>query len=271
MEFSSARLISPKLRQYAIFGDSQGIYKLRSTTLLILIGTMLTGACAVAEPTPYRAVYKATYKGVPISATGIRELKQNENGDYVLSSIARAFVATVEESTTFSAETDNAVRPLEYRYDRRGIGRKRSDLLRFDWDEMVVARVSESDAWERDMPAGVQDKLSYQQKMREELLAAFEAGEDWPVMTYQVAEDDGRIREYTFRVVGEELIKVPAGTFNTIKAERVRDHNRRTTYFWLAPDHEFLLVRFEHSEADGDGFKLLLKNAELAGKPISGD
>lgn len=234
---------------------------------------MLAAICLAgtsnAEPTPYRAIYKATYNGVPISATGIRELREDENGHYVLSSIAKAFVARIEESTTFTTDADTAVKPLEYRYDRRGIGRKESDLLRFDWEDMTVSRVAETEDWERDMPPGVQDKLSYQQVMREDLMAAFEAGNEWPVMTYQVAEDDGRIREYRFRVVGEEQVEVPAGTFNTIKAERVRDHNRRTTYFWLAPDYEFLLIRFEQTEADGDGFKLLLKEAELAGSTIS--
>lgn len=260
----------PKLRQNAIVSDSQGIYKLRPTRMNVaaLVLLLTTVSQAIAEPTPYRAVYKATYNGVPISATGIRELRQDESGRFVLSSVAKAFVATIEESTTFTTGGTANVRPHEYRYDRRGIGRKESDLLRFDWDEMTVARVAEEDAWTRDMPEGVQDRLSYQQEMREELLAAFIAGEPWPEMSYQVAEDDGRIREYRFRVVGEETVHVPAGTFKTIKAERVRNHDRRTTHFWLAPEQEFLLIRFEQTEADGDGFKLFLKEAELAGTEV---
>lgn len=239
-------------------------------TICLLLVTLMLAATATADPTPYRAVYKATYNGVPIGATGIRELEQNEQGHYVLSSIAKSFIATIEETTTFDWSPDQAIRPLEYQYHRRGLGKNESDVLKFHRDDMRVERVAEKDAWERDYPAGIQDKLSYQQEMRHELTAAAEAGEDWPEMTYHVAEDDGRIREYTFRVIDRETVEVPAGEFDTVKAERVRDHDRRTTYFWLAPAHEFLLVRLEHTEDDGGGFKLLLKDAQLAGEPVVG-
>ena len=258
-----------RFRHDGIVRERPGIYKLRTSSTLITLLLIMLSVPLAADPTPYRAVYKATYKGVPISATGIRELTKTDDGHYLLTSVAKAIVATVEESTKFRA-IDEQVRPVEYRYDRRGIGRKESDLLRFDWESMQVSRIADDNAWERDISRGIQDKLSYQQEMREELIKAKEASLPWPEMTYQVAEDDGRIREYRFHVVGEETVSVPAGTFHTIKAERVRDHSKRSTHFWLAPEHEFMLVRFEHQEDDGDGFKLLLREATLNGETVAG-
>lgn len=254
----------------AIVIESSGIYKLRLTSLLMSL-LILASSASIAEPTPYRAVYKASYNGVPISATGIRELSRTDDGGYVLRSEARAFIASVKETTHF--EIKDGITPLEYQYHRKGIGKNESDVLKFDWQHMQVARVAEENAWERDMVAGTQDKLSYQLEMRDELARAWKAGTNWtdtawPEMSYQVAEDDGRIREYRFRVEGQETVDVPAGKFDTIKATRVRDDSARETHFWLAPDYDFLLVRFEHKEEDGGGFKLLLKTAEFDGEPI---
>ncbi len=241
---------------------------MRLTTYLMIWSLVLAASHAGAEPTPYRAVYKASYNGVPISATGIRELRRTVDGQFVLSSIAKSILASVTETTTFDLGGSETIRPLQYEYERTGIGRNRADILRFDWEAQKVVRIADQDGWERDLEPGMHDRLSYQQEMREDLLAAQRSGSDWPEMVYTVAEDDGRIREYRFRVVSEESIEVPAGQFNTIKAERVREHAERITHFWLAPEYDFLLVRFEQTEQDGGGFKLLLRSADFGGEPL---
>ena len=70
-----------------------------ATIISLFICCLIDSAQVAAEPTPFRAVYKADYKGLPVSAVGIRELKKVEGGIYQLSSTAKSFFASVSEKS----------------------------------------------------------------------------------------------------------------------------------------------------------------------------
>ena len=218
------------------------------------------------QPSLFRAVYKADYKGLPISAKGIRELTRDEAGNYLLSSQASALFASITETSKFKIEGSNVI-PLEYQYHRSGIGKKRDAVLSFNWETGTVLNDVQNQPWSMEVPTGAMDKLLYQYKLREDLLAAYQAGEPWPELDYVIA-DGGQLKNYSFKVIGEEMIETPLGTMNTIKAARIKDSRDRESTFWLAPDYDFLLVRFQQLEADGDGFELLLREAEFNGKKL---
>jgi len=105
--------------------------------------------------------------------------------------------------------------------------------------------------------------------MREDLQDALQNGQPWPDMNYQVA-DGGRIKNYNFKITGEEFIDTPVGRIRTVKAIRLREGGERSTTFWLAPNYEFLLVRLLQIEKKGRGFELLLKEAEFDGEQVQG-
>lgn len=220
----------------------------------------------IREPSLFRAVYKADYKGLPISAKGIRELSKTAEGHYLLSSKATSLFASITESSEFRIEGEY-LKPIEYQYHRSGIGRKRNAVLSFDWDSNTVLNNVQNKPWSMDVPLGALDKLLYQFKLRDDLLIAHENGEPWPALNYVIA-DGGRLKNYEFEVIGEEVIDTPIGQLKTIKATRVRDSRNRQSTFWLALDYDFLLVRFQQLEADGDGFELLLREAEFNGEKL---
>ena len=220
----------------------------------------------IAGPTPFKAIYKADYKGLPVTAVGIRELKLIEDNKYMLSSSAKSFFATVTEHSIFRVE-EQQILPIEYRYKRSGIGKNRKVTLNFDWQSQTVQ--DKADAWKMDVPSGVLDKLLYQFKMRQDLQDAVEKDQPWPEMSYQIA-DDGRLKTYIFKVTGEEEIDTPIGKIKTVKTIRIRKKNDRTTTFWLAPDYEFMLIRLKQVEKNGKGFELLLKEAEFNGEQVKG-
>ncbi|HKI73838.1 MAG TPA: DUF3108 domain-containing protein [Pseudomonadales bacterium] len=238
---------------------------------LIVFLAIMPFVCASAEadpPTPFRAIYKARFKGFPIGATGVRELQKQDDGHYVLTSKAYNFLGKIVEQTAFTMDGD-AVLPNEYQYHRTGIGKNRSTVMKFDWKEMLATNELENRTTKLVIPTGTQDKLSYQFKLRHDLTRAYEADEDWPALSYKI-DDDGELKEYAFKVVGKEVIDTPIGKFETVKATRSDGNPNRTTNFWLAPAYEFMLVRFEQTEPDGHGFELLLRQAEFDGKKISG-
>lgn len=240
---------------------------LQGLPVIILTAALFLPLPSVADPVPFRAVYKARFKGFPIGATGIRELKKTEDGQYILSSSARNFLASITEQTRFKLDNNDSIVPLEYQYHRKGVGKNRTAILTFDWDNMKVLNNVQSKPWKMTIPAGTQDKLSYQQKLRDDLAAAYENATEWPELSYSIA-DGGELKEYSFRVIGEETIATPIGHFETIKATRVHGNRERVSNFWLAPEYGFLLIRFEQTEPDGGGFELMLREAEFDGKTL---
>ncbi|MBV1876698.1 MAG: DUF3108 domain-containing protein [Pseudomonadales bacterium] len=250
----------------------------------LLILTM--SALVFSEPSIYRAVYTADYKGLPVSAEGIRQLSRDKNGLYTLSSTATSFFAKIHESSKFQIR-DQKILPLEYQYHRSGIGKKRDDILTFDWPNMqalngqAMGQLADNPAAETDqntrtnaaqteklaIQTGTLDKLLYQLQMREDLLAAQQAGNAKPELSYMVADRD-KLKSYRFEVIGTEQTSTPLGMLKTVKISRVRDKKNRKTNLWLAPDYEFMLVRFQQLEENGKGFELLLKQAEFNGRSL---
>lgn len=231
----------------------------------IIVSLLFSGHIA-AEPTQFRVEYQADIKGLPISATGIRTLEQVGDNRYLLSSSAENFLGAVREESLFSLEVDGDIKPLKYRYRRSGLGRNRDAILSFDWERNRVLNDVQSVPWEMDIPDGALDKLLYQFKVRRDLEKAYRQNQPWPELTYDIA-DGGKMKVYRFEVLGEDVTDTPMGQFRTIKVTRVQEDKDRTTLFWLAPAHEFLLVRLRLFE-DDDGVELLIKEATFEGRSI---
>ncbi|MDA0788397.1 MAG: DUF3108 domain-containing protein [Proteobacteria bacterium] len=231
--------------------------------MLALVVMPLASSAAPAGLTPFKAEYRANFKGLPVSATGIRELRSMPEGRYHFSSTARSLFASVSETTLF--EWEGGPVPVHYEYIRKGIGKNRQDLIAFDHPALVATYRDQNHV----IGPGTLDKLSYQIRMRADLLQAYQSGSQWPDMHYEVA-DRGQLRQYDFAVVGESEVDTPVGRFKTIEATRVRQDDDRTTTFWMAPEYEFMLIQFEQTEANGKVFSLLLKQAEFDGRPVRG-
>ena len=88
-------------------------------------------------------------------------------------------------------------------------------------------------------------------------------------MKYQVA-DGGRLKTYTFEVLGEETLDTPTGKLSTIKIKRLRNHGKRVTYLWLAIDWNYMLVRLQQKESDGKQYEINLTAATLNGQSVVG-
>lgn len=239
----------------------RNFYQITTSLLILTFSATLT-----ADPALYRTVYSADYKGLPVSAKGIRELSRAEDGTFTLSSTATSFFSKISEVSRFKIEGQSII-PLEYQYHRTGIGKNRDAVLSFDWEKMKVLNDVQKKPWEMAIEYGTLDKLLYQLAMQEELRRAYEQGLPWPTLEYHVA-DGGRLKLYQFKVLGEEFVDTPVGKIKTIKAVRIHRKNRSTT-FWLAPEYDFMLVRFEQTGKRGDGFELLLKEATFNGKKIT--
>jgi len=209
-------------------------------------------------PTTFENEYTTRVFGIRVTVT--HKLSELENGDQELLFLADSWVGNIEERTQFQWNEDGVVEPQKYFYKRRGLGRNRDAELTFDWeDERVINNVQDT-SWAMDISKNVQDKISYQIQLQKDLIDGRNN------LVYEIA-DGGELKRYRFEKDGEESIKTPMGTVDTVKVKRSRDDSDRVTYAWLAPEWDYMLIRLEQRE-DGDSHTITINKASLNGERI---
>src|SRR5690606_23405022 len=116
--------------------------------------------------------------------------KATDDG-YRLRFFADSMLASIEEISHFQQPDAGMLQPIEYHYQRKGLGRNREAHLQFDWDTMRVTNNVEKKPWKMDLEPNVQDKVSFQIQLQLDLMAGQED------FSYTIA-DGGRLKHYNF-------------------------------------------------------------------------
>lgn len=200
---------------------------------------------------PFRASYVAQYRGLPVKATGTREITRNSDGSYQILSAANALLVQVAETSRFELR-EGTIAPLSYQYKRTGLGKNKTRSGYFNWQQMTYTAKGEVS----ELTPGTLDKLSYQLQLRLDVASAIEAQTERQRFDYIIA-DKNRRRSYQFEISGRETLSTPLGDLATVRLERLQDEQdkARITQLWLAIDHDFILVRLVQQEQD-QGFEL---------------
>lgn len=228
---------------------------------LILTGMIFASTLAVAAEAPktFDNHYKAKLYGFNITVTN--RLTQTANNQYELLFKFDSMVGTITETSKMQWDpVKQTVQPLHYLYKRRGLGKDRDADLSFDWNKKTVTNKVQKTTWEMDISQRVQDKLSYQIQLQQDLINGQKN------FSYQIA-DGGRLKAYKFVTLGEEILDTPLGKVKTIKVKRSRESDERVTYAWLAKDWNYLLVRLQQEEK-GNAYTIHIHKASVDGKPI---
>lgn len=226
-----------------------------SATALVSMAT-----AAADAPKVFDNVYKAKLYGFNITVTN--RLTKTGDGKYDLLFKADSVLGSITERSSMQWNpAQQTISPLKYTYARRSLGKNRDAELTFDWPNKTVTNNVEKTTWRMDISQKVQDKLSYQLQMQQDLLNGHKN------FDYQIA-DGGRLKKYAFTTVGEEILNTPLGKVNTVKIKRSREDNDRVTYAWLAKDWNYLLVRLQQEEK-GDAYTIYIHSAKVDGKTIT--
>lgn len=215
---------------------------------LLVLGMIMLACSARADPFPeFEARYALRYDGYQVGEATYRLSRQANDYRYESASKPTGITAwfrkdRVREHSQWQWQ-DPLIRPLRYVYERSGGRKERRAELEFDWPRGQVENRVEGQPWQMDIPRGTLDKLVVTLAMMKDL----ERGKK--SMEYSVA-DGGILKTYRFQVVGEEVVDTPAGRFNSIKLERLREDNKRYTALWCAPSLHYLPVRIEQQEKD---------------------
>lgn len=210
---------------------------LRTSAAAVLIGAMSMTAPTLANAkniTPSTADYSFTienkYKG---SAT--RSLSQSGNLWKYNMSARVAGVASASQNSSFSLSGDRVI-PSSANTTYKVFGIGRTHKLAFNPSSKQVVSTYKGNSKTLKMNQQAFDDLSLEIQIRQDLLNGKFTGN-----YYMVKKD--KIEKTPFRKSGSTKITVPAGTFDTVRVDRIHDDNSRSTSFWLAPSLDYLPVK----------------------------
>jgi hypothetical protein len=235
---------------------------------ILLIPLWLLAVPSYALPLkPFSATYKTSYDlGFSIDIEAERTLKQSRNGQWILDFRAKNWFARIQQTSTFFITSTSEFKPLLYRRYQKVFGKSKEQNVIFHWDRQQVTNDIDNKPWKMDIPLDAQDLLSYQLKLRYDLMQHPKQKQ----FQYPVA-DGGRIKNFTFRVIGEEVIETPMGRLNTFKLESLRHSEMDVEHLvWLAKDWDNLLVRISPVLRKDKEEPVFLVKATLAGKKVEG-
>jgi hypothetical protein len=191
----------------------------------------------------FQALYEVKYDGIKIGTSSM-SLHSNQQGQYFFAIHNQASIPflsgdVIESSTGFWS--DKALMPTNYIYHYRYFNRQQQIEMNFNWQTRhLVIRVN-GQPWHLLVPPLTQDRLSYQLALRRDLLAGKNQ------FSYWIA-DGGKIKNYQFRIVGNETITTPLGTFNTIKIKRLPIPGKENVTLWLAKQWDYQVIKVEQTK-----------------------
>lgn len=223
------------------------MYSLTDTLLrtgLAAISLLAVATVALAdEPAPVKpfdANYEVLRNGKPLGSSRTTLSKTGDQWRFhseVVGERGMAALAGFKLSQTMEFRwRDGHPQPLRSRYDQQATMANRKVDVDYDWSRNSYKLVDRKGEHRHDFSDDISDRYGSPVA----LAARLAAGDT--DFTLMVAYPDGP-REWRFKVTGEETITVPAGTFQTVRVERIRDDDDRHTTSWHAPERNYLAVR----------------------------
>lgn len=201
------------------------------------VGVAATSAVA-ADIAPFSATYALSADGK--SGTATRTLKKSGNSYSYTVSARAAGIITGNQSASFSLQ-GNQVVPTSATTSYKVAGVGRTHNIKFSGKQAVSTYKGKSTTIA--MPRQAYDDLSLEVQIRQELINGKFTGK-YPLVKRTSIETTA------FRRVNNEKITVPAGTYDTVRIDRVHNDKGRSTSFWLAPSLNYLPVKVSQA-SDG--------------------
>ncbi|MEJ2513735.1 MAG: DUF3108 domain-containing protein [Gammaproteobacteria bacterium] len=215
----------------------------------VAVAAFLTASLALAQPAlaPYRAVYHATVKLIPVQATV--KLTRGDDDTWTYESVIEprgwaGFVSReLTETSVLRVVEGSRLVSASYR-KRDELGGRDSDI-RFDLaaGEMAVRYRDQRKTlpWEPD----IHDLMSLRLVLSNDFVL------DRLRESYRIVDDKGRVRTVSVTRSGEQALETGVGTLETVQIEYVEDRKDRRYRAWLAPALNGVIVRLEQYE-DGE-------------------
>lgn len=210
--------------------------------LFILISSDLTAQ----EIPDYKGEYVFTNSRV--SMQGIRELiTHNDEGERTIQFNAKFPLGRIKIISDFS-ETDNRIISTKYYVDVKWTLISDKRTLNFDQASGILTSKGKFE-WSQGLieNENVFDPLNVQIQIRKNVIAG--------LMEFSLMLPDlktGAIEANNYKVIDNGNFEVDGTNYSCIIVERIRLQDDRTTRYFLAPDLDYLIIKVEDQDQDGD-------------------
>jgi hypothetical protein len=230
----------------------------------VLACSVLAPLAHAAPPRTFSATYNASYEGIRAGAQ--RSLTFDEGtGQYTMSStvdltLFGSSLSRIDERSQFLWVNEQPL-PQHYEFVQTGFGsRKRS--VDFDHENGVANFAINDQRGQLVLDGPAFDDLSGYLAAKEQLT------QGKTTASFNVVER-GEIREHHYRMINRVILDTPIGKIRAVQLERLREDSARKTEIWLAPDHDYLLLKLVQTEPGGDTIELSIRSATLGEHVLS--
>lgn len=211
----------------------------------------------------FKATYALKKAGLTAAETVVEFSHDNKTFSYSSHSKTVGLVAIFRNDKimekTSGRWNQGEIQPETYRYQRTG-KKAKTKKIDFDWKTNKATYEENTNKTAIELRKNTIDEFSNQLVMMLDLMK--QPSKEKDKFTYPVI-DDGLIKDRAFIIEGKEIIKVKAGSFESVKIKRFRaEGKKRTTYFWCAKELYQLPVKIEHIESNGGKLSLELVKVE---------
>ena len=201
----------------------------------------------VAQDIPdYKGEYVFTNSRV--SMKGIRELITNEEeGKRTIQFNAKFPLGRIKIISDFF-EKNNLISSKQYYVDAKVLIRSDKRTLTFDRSSGTLTSKGKFE-WSQALlkNKNVFDPLNVQIQIRRNVIAGLK---DFSLMLPDLKT--GAIEANNYKVVDNGSFEVDGTDYPCIIVERIRLQDNRTTRYFLAPDLDYLIIKVEDEDQDGD-------------------
>ncbi|HHJ17571.1 MAG TPA: DUF3108 domain-containing protein [Gammaproteobacteria bacterium] len=229
----------------------------------ILLALCFTGTGMAGGDDPYPefiAYYDASANGLGIGSVEVR-LTRSGADEYLYeqkmdaSGLAALFGPGSSSESSRWRYLDNRIQVIEYRSQQDGGDDEANAHLSYDWEALRVKNTGAGKHWEIAMPEDTIDRLVMQ------LAMLFELRDGKTTFSYRFPRK-GRIKQYDFKLVGEDTTELDTGRYRTLKVART-DDKKDKSWVWIAPQLDYFPVRFVKQKKTGVKIDLRLRKVEF--------
>ena len=210
---------------------------------------IFAGASAAQPPHRLSLSYDVSYNGVV--AAEMTEVLEHDGKRFTLTSEGRgkgigALLYRGAATRWCRGEITSAgLRPLEYRDQR---GDNPANVARFDWVRKTLTQEHEGKNETTTMAPALQDRLSFLYNFAFQRAPELKPDGD---IKLTVADGTG-LTQFHYKVAGTQMLKTPAGEFETVHLVKQRDGKEdKGTEIWFASSRNYLPVRILVVEISG--------------------
>ena len=208
---------------------------------------VLISANLLAQEIPdYKGEY--VFTNSKVSMRGIRELiTHEEQGKRTIQFNAKFPLGKIKIISDF-IEEDNLISSIQYYVDAKVLIRSDKRTLKFDQSSGTLTSKGKFE-WSQTLlkNENVFDPLNVQIQIRKNVITGLK---DFSLMLPDLKT--GAIEANNYKVVDSDSFEVDGTVYPCIIVERIRLQDNRTTRYFLAPDIDYLIIKVEDEDQDGD-------------------